>query len=97
MSDIKIKFEDPPARGGGREWSPKGTHEGIAALLKMKPLKWARVQTLSTVQSAANQADAIRNAKLTAYAPAGSFEAVSRTVDGERRVYARFVGNASSE
>jgi hypothetical protein len=92
MADIKIRFEDPPSRGGGREWSPKGTHESIAAQLKRKPMEWARCQTLSTVQSAANQADAVRNAKLTAYAPAGAFEAVSRTVDGEHRVYARFVG-----
>jgi hypothetical protein len=92
MAEIKIRFENPPPRGSGREWSPKGTHEGIASRLKKKPLKWAHIQTLSTVQSAANQADAVRGARLVAYGPAGSFEAVSRTVDGEHRVYARFVG-----
>jgi hypothetical protein len=87
MADVRIKFEDPPARRGGGAWSPKGTHEIIAAKLRERPGEWARIQALPSVQSAAGQA----------HAPAGSFESKSRTVDGESRVYARYVGEGFSE
>ena len=39
----------------------------------------------------------IRAAKIVAYEPAGAFEAQARTVDGEYRVYARFVIKAEEE
>lgn len=48
-------------------------------------------------RSAGGMAYGIRQAKLQAYAPAGTFEARARTVDGEHRVYARFVGEPTSE
>jgi hypothetical protein len=50
------------------------------------------VQRASTITRAASSAQAIRSAKLAAYGPAGAFQAVARTVQGEHRVYARYVG-----
>ncbi|WP_413800117.1 hypothetical protein [Streptomyces iranensis] len=74
-------------------------HHAIAAALKERPGEWAVVQRSVSAAGAGSTAQAIRTAKLAAYAPAGSFEAVSRTVkgengDGEHRIYARFVGGA---
>lgn len=37
----------------------------------------------------------IRMAKIVAYEPAGAYEAQARTVDGQYRVYARFVAVAT--
>ncbi|WP_043470968.1 hypothetical protein [Kitasatospora sp. MBT66] len=68
-------------------------HSRIASALRARPGEWAVVHRADTVTRAASAAQAIRSAKLAAYGPAGAFQAVSRTVDTEHRVYARFVGD----
>jgi hypothetical protein len=69
-----------------------GINTAIAAKLRDRPGEWAHINTYTTPGSAASCAQQINSGRLAAYAPAGSFEAKSRTVDGERRVYARYVG-----
>ncbi|MFI1182589.1 hypothetical protein ACH4UT_23960 [Streptomyces sp. NPDC020799] len=73
-------------------------HTRIARELRAHPDTWGVVQRATTTTRAAAAAQAIRKAKLAAYAPAGTFEAVSRTVveggAAEYRVYARYIGGA---
>ncbi|AUG78072.1 hypothetical protein CFP65_3271 [Kitasatospora sp. MMS16-BH015] len=67
-------------------------HTRIARALRGRPSEWAVVQRAASIGRAASAAQAIRSARLHAYEPAGAFQAVARTVQGEHRVYARYVG-----
>lgn len=92
-----ITFEEPP-----KGWPGAGTmaHNETAAQLRAKPGQWAVVGTLDTARMTAGLAQYIRGSKRGAYTPAGTYEAMARSVDvvkdGERvrehRVYARYVG-----
>lgn len=99
MSD-EIRFEEPPA---GRHSVRQLPHPTIAAQLRYRRGEWAMVATRTTSRKAAALAYAIRTAtRLRHYEPAGSFEAVARSVKvtdpgggrerAEHRVYARYVG-----
>jgi hypothetical protein len=70
-------------------------HQVVAEALKANPKTWARVGKYRTVNSSASVASHIRGGLLTAYEPAGSFEAVARTVDGEYWVYAKYIGEGN--
>lgn len=89
----ELKFEPPPKRVRVT-W---GRHADVASKLRAKPGEWAPIGTYNSSQTAASIARQIKRAVLSAYMPAGSFEAVSRTVDGESRVYARYVGEKTDE
>ncbi|MEV6395567.1 hypothetical protein AB0M39_12445 [Streptomyces sp. NPDC051907] len=71
-------------------------HALLVEQLKSRPGKWAEVQRKATISRASSAAQAIRSAQLTSYAPAGTFQAMARTVveNGAARyvVYARYVG-----
>lgn len=87
-----VDFVGPPPKQRNTK------HARIASSLRRHPQEWGVVRTPSTSVRAASAAQAIRSARLPAYEPAGSFEAVSRTVirkngDVEHRVYARYVGD----
>jgi hypothetical protein len=84
----ELKFEPPPAKVR-KTW---GRHYLIAHKLRAKPGEWAVVGAYGGAESAGATARHIQHGRLEAYRPAGSFEATARTVDGEDRVYARFVG-----
>ncbi|MEV0438988.1 hypothetical protein AB0I84_07810 [Streptomyces spectabilis] len=88
MSDVE--FTGPPPRRKTTK------HARIASLLREHPEAWAVVRRPATMARAAAAAHAIRSALLSAYEPAGSYEAVARTVidagQTEHRVYARYVG-----
>jgi len=87
-----IRFEDPPgARSAatGRDWT------AAAAVLRKEPRRWAIVAVCPNAVTAASTANNIRRGQVAAMRPVGAFEAVSRTVDGEYRVYARWVGESS--
>lgn len=75
-------------------------HARIACELRSRPQVWGVVRKPSSLDSASSAARAIREARLPAYAPPGSFEAVARSVSEgtttEYRVYARYVGAAAS-
>lgn len=83
--------EPPPRkRSTSGKWAP------VAEQLKANPGKWAKVQTGST--SGGSFASMVRHAKTAAFAPAGAFEAVTRSAGKDDRgrdladLYVRFVG-----
>lgn len=90
MSDVE--FIGPPPQQKNTK------HARIAAQLRAHPQVWAVVRRPASISRAASAAQAIKTGSLAAYEPAGSFEAVARTViEGGRteyRVYARYVGTA---
>lgn len=55
--------------------------------------KWAVIATESSPSSAGSIASRIREGVFMAMRPAGSFDACSRSVDGEYLVYACYVGD----
>jgi len=86
-----VEFVGPPPKQRNTK------HTRIANSLRQHPKEWGVVRTPATSVRAASAAQAIRSARLPAYEPAGSYEAVARTVvqkngDVEHRVYARYVG-----
>lgn len=88
-----IRWEDPPsnrshAKGKASKWN------AISAVLRGRPGEWAHVETKSNARLAAQTANCISKGVYAAM-PQGQFEAVSRAVDGEARVYARYIGEAS--
>lgn len=86
---MALHFEDPP----GEYRSRQGTdHAAVAAELKAHPGQWAVVSTHPTIQAASTAAGRVKCGFPHAYKPAGAFEAVSRTVDGKHRMYARYTG-----
>lgn len=89
----EIKWEEPPKRQGGTY----GKNAQIAEQLRERPETWALVASYAHSGSAASIAHQVRRGTLNAYRPRGSFEAVTRTVDGEHRVYARYVGEGTDE
>lgn len=84
---MTIEFKSPPPDGRGgslADWSE------VARQLKERPGEWAIVaQGVS-----ATLAQAIKRADRAAFAPAGTFEAVSRvsSTGRKRDIYARYVG-----
>lgn len=91
----EIRFEEPPAPC--RTW--KGVHgmvwPEVASELVRRPGEWARIAVLNDALEAGQYAHRIRNGRVEALAAHGEFEAVVRTVAGERRLYARFLGGAA--
>lgn len=85
-----MKFETPPRERGDSKWVKE------AIELRERPGEWAVLHTSKSAQLSAAAARTIRVAKVKAWQPAGSFEAIARTVDGEHRVYARYVGNGDA-
>lgn len=85
-----LRWEQPPSRERGErryDWAR------IADDLKANPGEWALVAVCPNPTTAASTARYIRNGK---YKPLGAgFDAVARTVDGEPRVYACYIGEAS--
>lgn len=88
MSGI-LRWEDPPPRGGTDRYD----WDTIADQLVAQPGRWARVAVAPNASTAGQMAQRIRNGSYDAL-PAG-FDATARTVDGEARVYARYVGEVS--
>ena len=93
MSAI-IRWEDPPpvVRGGGAR---NDTHDWKAILdeLRARPNVWAHVANYETTLVAANVAYQLRIASARhSFGDAIGFRATSRTVKGQHRVYACYVG-----
>lgn len=86
----EFRFEEPPAA----HQQPRGGQIEAAQKLRAKPGEWGMVTVCSTSGSSSSMARAIRVGTRTAWQPAGDFEAVSRKVDGEYRVYARYMPDA---
>ncbi|CAM5306813.1 hypothetical protein [Streptomyces abikoensis] len=65
-----------------------------AQALRDRRGEWARIQQHAALSRASSQAHRIRTGKLTAFRPAGAFEARARKDKdtGESSVWARYVG-----
>jgi hypothetical protein len=85
-----LKFEGPPPTAHG---TSKGHHADAARELRERPEEWAIVGVYAHSGSAGAVALQVRKGSIAAYEPAGAFEAKARTVNGEARVYARYVGD----
>jgi hypothetical protein len=86
----EIKWEDPPPDGRSTQWSE------VTDQLRARPGSWAIVAVRRSIGSASDICEKFKTARQSpAFAPAGSFEAVTRKVDGEYRVYARYLGGES--
>jgi len=93
----EVTFSGPPPAANRK--LGEGKHFRAAAELRAEPGYWAVIGTYSTNPSARTAASNIRCAYAgesrvspSAWEPAGAYEAEARTVDGEHRVYARYVG-----
>lgn len=83
-----LTWTDPPPLTRGPT-STKYLH--IFNTLRENPGQWAQL-VIPDVKSVDSLTHPIKNGKLSGSAPAGSFDAVARTVDGEKRLYVRYVG-----
>lgn len=89
-----IGWEEPPPNGSHAAGRKNTKWHRIAEELRAKPSQWAHIENRSAPNIAAQVAMQIRRGHCSGM-PAGQFEAVSRLVDGEYRVYARYVGEVS--
>ncbi|MFB4265391.1 hypothetical protein [Nonomuraea sp. GTA35] len=95
MSDpFEIRFENPPPVVTRWAKSVALDYEQIAEVLVAHPGEWAFVGVTATPTRAGGAAQRIRDGVVEALAIHGQFDAASRTVDGEYRVYAKFLGEA---
>lgn len=89
-----MKFDDPAPNFP----SYSGSLELVVEELKMNPDRWA-VFTYTggrrTKGAARQAAYEIRRGMPTPFAPAGAFEADTRVVTGETRIYVRYVGTGA--
>jgi hypothetical protein len=85
-----LRWEDPPPAKGHRPFLL--AHDLIAHQLRNRPGSWAVVAESPSQASLANY---IAEGRYRAYAPAGTFEAVSRHVGGIPTIYARYVGEVT--
>lgn len=76
-------WEEPPVRTN---------HFHIAATLRQNPGRWARIDKSYRNAGARNIVCRANNGELSAYAPAGDYEATSRCVEGQYWVYIRYLG-----
>jgi len=87
----EIEWSDPPTSSrDNRNWPQ------IAAALRLRPNEWAIVEKPATAYQAGQLAANIRRGKVGGVRPDEDFDAMSRKVDGEYRVYARYVGGGGS-
>lgn len=91
---ITVRFEEPAYEPFRRVES----RQVFADQLRARPGEWALLGRYVTGGVARQSAYEIRNAldpKDQPFAPAGAFEAEARTMFGEHRVYARYVGGGA--
>ena len=84
-------FEPLPA-----SFKPRTDWAAVAAQLREHPDAWAVVKVCRSRGNAATTAMRIRKGQIPLTCPAGHFDAESRLVDAEYRVYARYVGGGET-
>lgn len=94
----EIRFEQLPERATTKGNNQSGDSQRIASALKARPGEWAAIKSYDLKQhsSARGYSARVNGGKTGAFAPAGHFEAATRQIDGEIRVYARFVGQGGA-
>ena len=85
---MDIQWEVPPPATRGRSAAP----DPIAEALRKNPGEWARIAVKDKQATANSLAVTIKRGTRKGFGPAGSFESVTRSLDGKGIVYARFVG-----
>lgn len=83
-----IRWEEPPPRRA----APAYDWPQIAKELQRRPGKWALIAVCPNTATAGSTARHIRNGAYEALRSVGIFDAVARTIDGEARVYAQYLG-----
>ena len=81
----ELTWEEPPEERGRLAY----TDETVEAL-RANPGKWARLGPIGSASVASN----IKRGRPVAYQPAGSFDAVSRKINGELILFARYLGES---
>lgn len=89
----ELQWGDPPRRDGRRSYH---RHELVAKRLKARQGEWAWL-VFNSARGASNAASTAALGGIPAYEPAGDFEAVHRLVDGEHRMYVRYLGDGADE
>lgn len=89
-----MKWEEPPAPRRGAQQS--GEHKRIAASLRSRPGKWARIAEYPAPHSAYAFANRVRQGKLSSFRPAGAFEARAAASDSGGTVWVRYVGGETA-
>lgn len=91
---VKFGGQPAPAHQGVK----KIDHEVVAEALKKRPGEWALVDyPEATPRRAGAMAAYVRSGRNTAYRPAGTFEAVSRTgPEREGELWVRYVGKTKT-
>lgn len=94
---MSIVWDPPPAVRAGTKGSrvPLGLVREIALELSERPGEWAHILTFPSAERQATTF--VRDVKSGQISALKGAEAVSRKVDGEHRVYARFPAPAKSE
>lgn len=93
-----LRWEAPPPDpyAGGRQRANHARTQAwqqVADELRANPRQWALIHESDAPQSRLDLAFRICRGEPKAFAPAGDFEAVTRTRGGGLRVYARFLGD----
>lgn len=88
MSDATapLAWEDPP------DITALQVARSLADELRARPGEWAVVSTHPTMGTAQSTSSNIRSGRRAIYRPRFAFDATAREVDGEYRVYARYIG-----
>lgn len=86
VGGMNLTWETPPTTHRGPE---AGKYVEVFETLRGRPGEWARLDT--GLKSLASLSTPIKNGDLVG-CEAGEFEATTRTVDGESRLYVRYVG-----
>lgn len=81
-----ISWDAPPSGKPNHDWV------AIVAELRTRPGEWAYVARYESYAAVGQIAQQLRAGVLAAAKPAGTVHATARKVDGEYRVYARYVG-----
>lgn len=92
-----IRFEDPPPTSPNPRGQRSHSHFLVAEAMRARPGEWAIVKVAATSQAARSSAHQVRSGRINAFASAGTFESMARQVDGENRVYARYVGTEAGD
>ncbi len=87
----EIIWEDPPGA-----YSRGNKYRELLDQIRQQPGRWARLDGGGKSKTSTVAAN-IKRGVTAGSAPAGSFEAVSRTVDGKSSVYVRYVGDFGDE
>lgn len=93
-----IRWEQPPATNAkGGQGRANSKYDPVADQLLDRPNEWALVWETADPDAAASVSGVIREGRVVCFRPRGDFEACVRTVNGARRVYARYLGDGNGD